>query len=197
MAEQWELIERNPFKRVKALRVDQKQPLFLAQKEIQAIAEQIRPHARPFLFLALYTGMRLGEVTNLQWADIDWDRRVIHVVNRGTHHTKSRKERQIPIHDRLYQLLQVIPKCGLKVWPYTDGALSRNFKEAVRKAGLSEEISFHTLRHTFASYLVELGQPIRQVQELLGHSNVTVTEIYAHLQNDSLRKAVAVLEFAD
>ena len=84
---------------------------------------------------------------------------------------------------------------GPQLWPYgRDDALTRQFKRAVRRASLQDDVYFHTLRHTFASYLVESGQPIRQVQQLVGHSIVTVTETYAHPERESLRRAVSVLQ---
>lgn len=76
---------------------------------------------------------------------------------------------------------------------YTTDAVSKAFKKAVRKAGLSEDIHFHTLRHSFASNLVQKGVPLYSVKELLGHSSIQMTEIYSHLKLDDLRDAVGKL----
>ena len=195
IAVDWDLGQSNPFKRVKRLPVDEKVPVFLSPEEIVSVFDHLRGDVRPMVSIALYSGLRLGEVANLQWGDVDLERRLIRVVNRGTFHTKSRRERDIPMHDALYDVLVQLPRTGIALWPYKADWLTRLFKRAVRRGGLSESITFHSLRHTFASYLVSSGEPIRQVQQLLGHSDVRVTEIYAHLELGSLRKSVSALDF--
>lgn len=195
MAETWSLIEHNPFRRVKKIRVDRRDPIILSPEQVMELLNRASDENRPFFMLALYTGMRLGEIVHLRPQDIDWQARVIHVANRASWHTKSRRERRIPIHPDLYRILKGLPRDGETLWPYTADTLAKRFKRTAKTVGLSNRITFHTLRHTFASYLVQLGQPIRQVQELLGHSNVTVTEMYAHLGVESLVGVVAALEY--
>jgi integrase/recombinase XerD len=72
--------------------------------------------------------------------------------------------------------------------------VSRNFKKVVRQVGLSDDIHFHTLRHSFASNLVQKGISIYSVKELPGHKNIVTTMIYAHLNRESLFKAISCLE---
>ena len=77
---------------------------------------------------------------------------------------------------------------------YQHSFSSKKFKQYLRKVGLNEEIHFHSLRHSFASNLVRKGVSLYIVKELLGHSNITTTMMYAHLDNSSLVKAVGMLE---
>ena len=76
---------------------------------------------------------------------------------------------------------------------FSENYISKKFKQGCRLAGVSEKIHFHSLRHSFASNLVQRGVPIYTLQKLLGHSSVTTTEIYSHLSLDGLRDAVNVL----
>jgi len=71
--------------------------------------------------------------------------------------------------------------------------VSKRFKRAVRSAGLSEDIHFHTLRHSFASNLIQKGASIYVVKELLGHESISTTQIYSHLQSENLTQAVNLL----
>ena len=71
--------------------------------------------------------------------------------------------------------------------------ISKQFKKAIRKAELSEEIHFHSLRHSFASALVQRGVSLYAVKELLGHENIKTTQIYSHLQKENLMEAVNLL----
>jgi len=72
--------------------------------------------------------------------------------------------------------------------------ISKQFKKAVRSAGLSEDIHFHTLRHSFASNLIQKGASIYVVKELLGHESISTTQIYSHLQSENLSQAVSLLD---
>jgi site-specific recombinase XerD len=80
---------------------------------------------------------------------------------------------------------------GIKL---TEDYVSRKFKKAVKKANLSNKIHFHTLRHSFASNLVQNGVDLYVVKELLGHEDIRTTQVYSHLQTDNLFKAVKLLD---
>ena len=191
----WGMLKDNPFKRVKKLRIDQKAPRYLSNAEIAKTFEYIDAATQPFIMLSLCTGMRLGEITNLHWADVDLDRRTIRVTNQGTFRTKSHKERYIPIHDQLHAILVDLPKTGLTLWPLKADTLYRRLKRAVCKAGLPDDITFHTLRHTFATRLVQLGQPLAHIQTAMGHSTISVTEGYAHRDQLLIAPTISVLDF--
>ena len=76
---------------------------------------------------------------------------------------------------------------------YTTDAVSKAFKKACRKAGMDEDIHFHSLRHSVRFELVQKGVPFYSVKELLGHSSIQMTEIYSHLKLDDLREAIGKL----
>ena len=80
-----------------------------------------------------------------------------------------------------------------KGFKLNESYVSKNFKRAVRNAGLDERIHFHTLRHSFASNLVQNGISLYIVKELLGHENITTTQIYSHLSKDNLFQAIHLL----
>jgi len=149
--------------------------------------------------------MRLGEILNLVWECIDFNRKIITIKNINGFITKSKKERVIPMNDILSKLFlgrfesskiqnknnyifyKVI---GVKL---NEDYVSKRFKRAVRSAGLSEDIHFHTLRHSFASNLIQRGASIYVVKELLGHESISTTQIYSHLQSENLTQAVNLL----
>jgi len=149
--------------------------------------------------------MRLGEIINLKWNAVDLTAKTILVCNTEQFTTKSKKERIIPISKKIFDLLNrripkiisikndeyVFPKMkGIK---YNEDYVSKSFKKAVRAAQLDDAIHFHTLRHSFASNLVQRGASIYVVKELLGHGDISTTQIYSHLQKENLVNAVNLL----
>ena len=151
---------------------------------------------------AFYTGMRLGELVNMQWDWIDPTFSTITTLISNNYNTKSKKERVIPINSTLKIILSL--RCSNSIshnYVFTktkniklnEDYVSKKFKKAVRSAGLNDEIHFHTLRHSFASLLVQKGVSLYVVKELLGHEDLATTQIYSHLKQDNLEKAIALL----
>jgi integrase len=106
------------------------------------------------------------------------------------------KPRTVPLSERAIRILVGKTRDSCYVFPGADGkrlnggSLSRRFKKFARKCGLPEGIHFHSLRHTGASWLVQSGVPLYSVQKILGHSSPIVTQIYSHLAEEHLHKAV-------
>jgi integrase len=155
--------------------------------------------------LAVSTGLRRNELLALRWRDVDLESEMLLVRNRedGSFKTKSGKERMVPLAGDAVLLLSEMkesdrPSPGDSVFTDDDGGnirpdrVSKRFKRYVRQAGLSgaERISFHTLRHTCASWLAMKGTPLRVIQGILGHSSVNVTERYSHLRPEIASKAM-------
>lgn len=146
---------------------------------------------------ALLTGMRQGEILTLRWDAIDFERKVVTVRNTVLFITKNKRQRLVPMRQLLWALLlkrrqnrggdYVFSRDG-KVLPAD--YVTKRFKFYIRKAGLDDHLHFHSLRHTFASWLVREGAPIYEVQRLLGHSSTKVTEMYAHLRPQQLQQTV-------
>jgi len=187
-AVEWEFVKEHPFRRYKLLKVQQKPPVFLLPNQVDKVLQVIDSPEWQFIFkLFVYTGMRLSEVANLQWRDVDLQRGVITVRK-----AKNYQTRVIPIHPKLKEELESrYPAIG-KVVGYHKDYIYHRLKEYFRKAGFPE-LRVHDLRHTFASLMVMSGVDLKTVQELLGHRDYRTTEIYAHLAPEHLHDAIKKL----
>jgi site-specific recombinase XerD len=204
---EWDYISENPFVKVKLPKVQRVAPKYVTGDRLSVICEKINNEfVRAIIKTAFYTGLRLNEVVNLRWNNIDLERRLIIV---GDEHftTKSKKQRCVPICEELIKLLKVLSErqevnegfvfCKPDGSAYTGDYASKCFKDACRTLGNDEGIHFHSLRHSFASNLVQKGVSLYVVKELLGHSSISTTEIYSHLNVESLREAVKKLDGKD
>ncbi len=205
-AVQWNYFSENPLLKIKLPKIPKNNPLFVNEIELNDIINQENQQTLKDVYLfAFHTGMRLGEITNLKWSQIDFSERIISVVNTEDFTTKGKKERIIPINERLFFILSnrlpkimdiskdvyLFNKNGFK---FNEDYISKQFKKALRKTNLKPAIHFHDLRHSFASNLVMKGVPLYTVMELLGHQDIKTTQIYSHLKMDNLKDAVRVLE---
>lgn len=159
---------------------------------------------KDLILLAINTGMRIGELCSLRWRDVDLDEGLFNVRNyndgdRDAFLTKSGQERPVPISFQAREVLEEIAerrgRSGYVLRGAKGGRLnkqyaSKRFKHYVRKAKLPENITFHSLRHTCASWMVQEGKPLAMVQAILGHSDIQVTQKYAHHAPDALKKAM-------
>jgi integrase len=203
MAVEWGYLKESPAAKVKKLRSGTAHFRYLSGDEINALLvacrESDNPLLFPFVVTALHTGMRLGEITALEWKDIDFKRRILRVDNKKDHHTKNYQPRVVPMNDMLVATLRKIPRRldSTYVFQRKSGERFRKmrtgYENALKRAELSG-VRFHDLRHTFASHLVMGGVDIRTVQELLGHKDIRMTMRYSHLAPDHMRKAVRVLD---
>ncbi|MCX6150170.1 MAG: tyrosine-type recombinase/integrase [Ignavibacteriales bacterium] len=203
----WNYISENPISKIKLPKIPKNNPLFINEVELNLIiGKEDNPQLKDVYSFAFHTGMRLAEITNLKWNQIDLVERIIKVTNTADFTTKGKKERIIPINERMFLMLtNRLPKImdinkdvylfnrnGIK---YNDEFISKQFKKAVRKINIDSKFHFHSLRHSFASNLIMKGIPIYTVMELLGHSDIKTTQIYSHLKVENLREAVKVLEY--
>jgi site-specific recombinase XerD len=202
----WEYLKENPFKKIKAPKQVKSLPIFINKEEFQLILNNTKHQFLKDVFITgFYTGMRLGELLNMRWFWIDFNQNLITVKNSNGFTTKNKKERIIPIHSNVEEVLLSIYSNlkkfndnsfvfyrypGIKL---NNNFVSKSFKKAVRQAGLNDDIHFHTLRHSFASNLVQSGSSLYIVKELLGHQDFSITQIYSHLQQENLNKAVNLL----
>lgn len=193
-----EYLTFSPMKKIKPPKLPEKKPIWINELELKEILSKVENiELRDIYSLLFYTGLRANELLSLEWNNIDLENRMIHIRNTKSFTTKSGSERDLPLNDKAYQIIQrqrtrfkgdyLFKKNGVK---YNVGYVSKQFKTAVRETKLKEEIHLHTLRHSFASNLIKKGEPIYHVSKLLGHSKISTTEIYSHLQAEDLRKSV-------
>jgi integrase len=193
-AVEWEMMDQSPFDRGKslALKENNERMRFLNNDEMDRLLDACRDHLYPVVFCALTAGMRRGEILGLKWKQV----RNGFVYLRKT---KTLNPREIPINDDLDDLFKRIrQRQGLaSKYVFTfqgkpmDG-LKEGFRAAVRRAGI-EDFRFHDLRHTFASHFVMRGGDLKTLQEILGHTTLTMTMKYAHLAQSHKREAINLM----
>jgi len=207
-AKKWKYLKINPFNEFRLPKIPKKTPVFITEQEFQIIAQNIkRKRVYQICFAAFYTGMRLSEVLQLTWDQVDLGNKMINLNNSESFVTKSKKPRSIPMCVKVYELIKLLNERYQPGYaidrhivffkhygiPYSTSYISHNFRETLSKTGLRKGIKFHTLRHSFASMLVSRGASLYVVKELLGHTDFATTQIYAHLQPENLRKAIDLL----
>lgn len=180
-------IQNNPIKTMKTYRVEVKPPRFLSKEEIRIVLDASKDtdlHA--IIATAIYTGMRLGELKRLQWSDIDLKRKQITVRI-----AKSKRFRVLPIHPCLLPILKPLEASG----SVFDCVNLRSRFDLFKKYVKLDDIGWHTFRHTFASHLIISGVDVVAVSKLLGHSDLTTTQVYLHLAEDHIKESVSKLHF--
>ena len=206
-AVEWRYLIENPLKRIKMPKLPQKNVLMITPEDFQAILACEADNALKLLYeFARGTGMRLAEILNLTWEQVDFSGNVITVMNSELFTTKSKKERIIPMSKRVCEILQVqkpalVGITIMKQYVFSNNGfmflpdfISKRFKKCIKKANVNGTYHFHNLRSSFASDLLAKGVFIFVVQKLLGHSSVAVTERnYAHLHTNSLKEAINLL----
>ena len=145
--------------------------------------------------LLYYAGLRLSEALNLKWEDLYFERGTIHIKN-----AKGGKDRVVFLHEKLKEALSC---CGVKKGgliltsergsSYDERTIQEIIKKAREKACIIQPVTPHTLRHSFATHLLEAGVDIRYIQELLGHKDLKTTQIYTHVANKEIRNLAELL----
>jgi len=200
---EWELIDRIP--NLPKVKVTDKGWDFFSRDEVTKLVAVTRDdEERALLTFSLDTGARAGEQLALEWGDIDWHNNLVVFRRSSTRGevgpTKSGRERKVPMTERLGEALRRMKHlrgklvfCRADGKPFTLWQLHERLWSACRRAGL-REIRWHDLRHTFASQLVSAGVPLRQVQDWLGHSTITMTMRYSHLAPGQGAELIRALE---
>jgi len=202
----WEYLSENPLKKIKAPKVVKSYPVFITKNEFQEILDNTKEQYLKDIFTtAFYTGMRLGELLNMKLSWFDLQNNLIKVQCSETFTTKNKKERLIPINQNIKTILvnrnpkildinnQGFVFTRIKGIKLNENFISKKFKQSVRSAELNDKIHFHTLRHSFASMLVQHGVSLYVVKELLDHQDLATTQIYSHLEKENLREAVNLI----
>lgn len=180
-------------------RREKKLPQVLSEEEVTRILKQIKNLKHKCIIYLIYSaGLRLTEVVHLRISDIHSDRKQIFIRS-----AKGNKDRYGILSDTVIELLRkYYKKYKPKVWLFEGKpgeqfhrrVIQKIFKKAVLKSRVKKHATIHTLRHSFATHLLEHGTDVRYVQHLLGHKNLKTTEIYAHVSKDAFNKIVSPLD---
>jgi integrase len=208
-------LQENPIDGVARPKKEQKEKAFLSPEDVKKLLSTIETHILEtrdalgnspdlgwlyhMIRVAVATGLRRGELVALQWEDVDFESRRLHTRHRGDFRTKGNRERLVPFRGGAEEaLVKMRPGPDASGPVFTDrdgepiraGRVTTRFKDMARKADLDERIHFHSLRHTTASWLAMKGVPMHLIQEILGHSDQSVTEKYSHLAPETLDAAM-------
>lgn len=173
---------------------EHKLPNILNKKEIAKILEKtVNQKHKSILYVIYSAGLRVGEVVRLKCKDIDSERMLIKVKQ-----SKGRKDRytllskaclkQLRKYYKLYKPEKWLFPGGKVGKHLTERSVQRIFKKACSKSNITKEVSVHSLRHSFATHLLEKGTDLRFIQKLLGHKSTKTTEIYTHVSNKDISK---------
>ena len=191
LAVEWELLEESPMAGIRFLRENNARTRYLSLEECQRlIASCIAPHIRALVTVALHSGMRLGEILDLHWYDLDFASGFILVRD-----SKNGESRHVPMDATLFALFRAYPhRLGTDlVFSSPAGGhivdVRTGFLNSCKRAGLID-LHFHDLRHTFASQFVMSGGDLYILKEILGHKSITMTQRYAHLSPTYKIKAI-------
>lgn len=170
---------------------EQKLPSVLSVEEIQAMIKATVNLKHKLLIMMCYSaGLRISELLNLRVTDLDSKRMQIKIAA-----AKGKKDRYSLLSEKMLPLLREYYKAyqpkeylfeGLDGGPYSERSMQAVVKEALEKAGVGKPATVHTLRHSFATHLLENGTDLRYIQTLLGHSSSKTTEVYTHVTSRAL-----------
>jgi integrase/recombinase XerD len=179
-------IEREDLcKYIKAPKVDKKLPKFITFEEFQKMLNVIKKERdRVIVSLLFFTGMRVSELVNLKKEDILLDSGFIKIYGKGG------KERVVPIPDFLKEKLKEYMDSikGERLFNISARQVERLIKKYAKLAGITKKVTPHVLRHSLATMLLSKGVDIRYIQEILGHSSLSVTQIYTHVVPTKLKE---------
>lgn len=177
---------------IKSAKQNKSLPVILNRKEITELSEVINnPKHKLIILLAYGAGLRVSEVVNLKVKDVDIDNLTLHIKK-----AKGKRDRITIIPEKIKDDLKLIINSrdqneyvftSERGGNLTTRTAQKIFTNALKKAGIKKETTFHSLRHSFATHLLENGVDIRYVQELLGHQNIRTTQRYTQVTNPKLK----------
>ncbi len=189
---EWGMISDDPLAGFKLARVSNARVRYLEDDEFDRLMNVAHPELAPIILMARHTGMRQGEILNLEWSDVDLRRGWIRI-----RHSKNGEGRFVPLSARSTAMLSNTPhsnRVGLLFERHgvrmdRNGWLRDQFAKAVRQAGLID-FHFHDLRHCWASHAAMRGADIQTIAAILGHKTLRMTQRYSHLSAAHLKASI-------
>lgn len=190
-----EVLHRKFFKHIKNPKIPKKLPVVLSKREVRRMIEVTRNSKHRLLIQLMYgCGLRVSEAVKIKIRDLDLDRRIL-TVRKG----KGNKDRQLPIPESLIDSLKDSITRRKYLFEGRKNHIAQKtaheiVKKSSRKAKITKKVSCHTLRHSFATHLLESGTNLRYIQKILGHSRLQTTQIYTKVSKSSLEKIKSPLD---
>lgn len=191
---------KNPAAHIRLPKKQTRYPDVMSQAEIKKLFSAVSNIKHRFLLMLIYSaGLRVSEAVGLKITDLDFDRAMIHVRQ-----AKGRKDRFVMLSPSIAGFYKTYQQNYLlKTWLFPGVSLDAHlsirsaqaiFSKASEKAGIKKQVSIHSLRHSFATHLLENGTDLRYIQELLGHKSSRTTEIYTHVTKFDLNRIKSPLD---
>jgi site-specific recombinase XerD len=181
------------FRHIEYPRSDKKLPIVLSQDEVQKMFDVCDNKKHKVILSLLYScGLRVSELINLKWTNIDRSRMVIYILN-----AKGQKDRQVMLSENVIPLLEEYWReyktkefvlAGQTSPQYNTRSVLEVVKQLAHKAGINKRVYTHLMRHNCFTHMVESGVDINLIQKLAGHTNVKTTMIYTHLSDTTISK---------
>lgn len=179
---------------------EKKLPTVLTMDECLRIFQVVdNPKHKLLLLIGYGAGLRVSEIVNLTWSDILFQEHKIHIKN-----AKGMKDRMVmlpyaiinslELYKKLYKGKDYVFEGQFAGEPYSTTSVQAVMRKALQKSGLDKKATVHSLRHSFATHLLENGTDIRYIQQFLGHSSIKTTTIYTHLTNSAIDKIKSPLD---
>jgi len=194
-----QIMHRRFFNYVKRPKKELYLPVVLSKQEIKKLLSQITNVKHKLLLALMYaSGLRVSEINHLKTKDLDFDNQVLWVRS-----GKGQKDRQTLLPQNINQILQKYVK-SLKLIDYvfasnrggnlSERSIQKIFKQALKKSKIKKQATCHSLRHSFATHLLEQGTDIRYIQKLLGHKRLETTQIYTQVSSQKLKDIKSPLD---
>lgn len=179
---------------------EKKLPTVLTMEECLQIFRVVdNPKHKLLLLIGYGAGLRVSEIVTLEWRDILFLEHKIHIRN-----AKGKKDRMVMLpysivssleyYRSLYQTKKYVFEGQFAGEPYSVGSIQAVMRDALKKSGLEKKATVHTLRHSFATHLLENGTDIRYIQKFLGHASIKTTTVYTHVSASAVNKIVSPLD---
>ncbi len=187
----------NIIKEIKRPKKEKHLPTVLSKEEVSRIINSLNNPKHKLILKTIYgLGFRISELANLKPENIEFDRKMVLIKD-----SKGRKDRYVMLPEKLGEELKsyMALNNGNYLFEGRNGKISlktiqKIFENAVKKSGIKKDVSCHTLRHSFATHLLENGIDVRIIQKLLGHTKLETTQIYTHVSNLQIKNIKSPLE---